>query len=72
LVVGAGVDGGEISRERGHVVIILAGVIGERFVAELTASPGEVEGMSEKMLRGDLAVDGVEMVVHDGVEGLKR
>ena len=55
---------GEISRERGNVVVILAGVISERGFAQFAASPGEIEGMSEQMFRGDLAIDGVEMFVH--------
>jgi hypothetical protein len=64
LIIRAGMHRGEIGRERRDVVVILARVICERFPAELPASPGEIERMSEKMLRGDLAVDGVEMCVH--------
>ena len=66
LVVGAGMHGGEIGRERRDVVVILAGVISERGTGEFAARPGEIKGMSEKMLRGDLAVDDLEMVVLSG------
>ena len=57
-------DGGKVSREGGDVVIILPGVIGERRAAELTPGPGEIKRMSKQMFCGDLAVDGVEVLVH--------
>src|SRR3954469_17823453 len=64
LIVAAGVDGGEVSGERGDVLVILAGVIGERFAGELAAGPGEGGGVGEQMFGGDLLVDGVEVLVH--------
>ena len=64
LIVALCMHGGEIGREGCHVVVILPGVIGERGPAQFAAGPGEVEGMGEKMLRGDLAIDGVEVSVH--------
>ncbi len=64
LIVAARVDGGEIGREGGDMVIILARVIGERGHAQFAAGPGEIEGMSQKIFRGDLAIDGVEVLVH--------
>ena len=67
LVVGTGMDGGEIGRESGDVMIILARVISERGPAQFAPGPGEIEGMSEKMFGCDLAVDGVEMIVHTNV-----
>jgi hypothetical protein len=67
LIVAARVHGGEISGEGGDVVIILTRVIGERGHTQLAAGPGEVERMGEKMLRGDLAIDGIEVLVHMGL-----
>ena len=49
LIVAARVHGGEISREGGDVLIILAGIIGQRLSAQFPAGPGEVKGMGEKM-----------------------
>ena len=40
------------------MVIVLPGVVGQRFPAQLAAGPGEIERMSEKMLRRDLVIDG--------------
>ena len=64
LIVAARVHGGEVGREGGDVVIILTRVIGERGHAQIAAGPGQVEWMSEKMFRGDLAIDGVEVCIH--------
>ena len=67
LIVAMRVHGGEVSGEGGDVVIILARVISESGAAQFATGPGEIEGMSEKMFRGDLAINGVEMLVHMSV-----
>jgi len=67
LIVAMRVHGGEVGREGGDVVIILARIISESSAAQFAASPCEVKGMSEKVFRGDLAIDGVEVLVHMSV-----
>lgn len=66
LIVAARVHGGEVRREGGDVVVILAGVIGQGRDAQLTAGPGEVERMGQKMFGSDLAINGVEVWIHIG------
>ena len=58
LIVAMRVHGGEVGREGGDVVIILARIISESGAAQFATGPGEVKGMSEKMFRGDLVKGG--------------
>ena len=57
LIITMRVNGGEISRERGDVVIILLRVIRQRVFAQFAPSPGKIKGMGEQMLCGNLVVD---------------
>src|ERR1700730_8103437 len=57
---------GEIGRESGDVVIILARVINQGRHAQFTACPSQVKRMCEKMLCCDLAIDGIEVCIHIG------
>ena len=45
LIIAMRVNGGEISRERGDVVIILLRVIRQRGLAQFAPSPGKIKGM---------------------------
>jgi hypothetical protein len=71
LIVALRVNRREISRKRGDMVIILARIIGERGPAQFAAGPGEIKGMGEQMPGGDLAIDGVEVLIHFGFSGMR-